>query len=197
MDSGPAGGLEVSPSDHEPREAWRSAVDVLKATPSMPKPEFRRAWCGSLTLDGHAVRVRSLELGDVATAVLEVRSPGGDRHVHSVLVDSDPPGPPSEASRTSAPTLEAHLHVPVRPLAPASTSTCPSYPNRCSHRCRSRRSHPQDDTVRPVPAGRSPTGEHRRAPTCETTRPFQALAERLRRIDALERDARLNLLQIT
>lgn len=123
---GPAGALRHPRSDHETREAWRHAVDRLRGNACYADSCFARV---VRVLDPHGRELRegtrgdgrSLELGEIATAVLEVHSPGSDDPdrppVHSVLVESDPPGSVAGGVENERPDRDHHLFVPIRPLA--------------------------------------------------------------------------------
>lgn len=214
---GPAGPLRPPRSDHEAREAWRSAVDRLEGNSFYADSSFARI-VRVLDPHGHEVRERSLDLGEVATAVIEVRTPGTEHRLHSVLVDSDPPGVAVGGIEDERADTESHLHVPVRPLA-AGTHTVdlsfvpePLLSTRLSFRIEAHKRNvvPPPPVVpgagsQPETATRTGTGtggaETTGARTPGGARPagdpalVQALAERLRRLDAVEATQWLNLLQ--
>ncbi len=187
-------GLRPPRSDHEAREAWRDAVDRLRGNNFYADSSFARV-VRVLDPHGHEVRERSLELGQIATAVLEVRSPGGGDHLHSVLVDSDPPGAAVGGIEGERTDQESHLHVPVRPLAAGSHSVELSFvpepllSSRISFTIEAHKA-----VVAPTPPPATTASGAASAPATDPGL-VQALAERLRRIDAVEPTQWLNLLQ--
>jgi hypothetical protein len=193
----PAEGLRPPRSDHEAREAWRRVVDRLRGNNFYEDSNFARL-VRVLDPHGHEVRERSLDLGEIATAVIEVHSPGSDDTVHSVLVDSDPPGAVVGGIEKERADHDDYLHVPIRPLAAGTHHVDlafvpePLLSTRLSFSIDAHKA-----TV--LPPGPAPTT----GPASGTTAPdnptdpalVQALAERLRRIDAIETTQWLNLLQ--
>lgn len=192
----PSEGLRPPRSDHEAREAWRHVVHRLRGNRFYADSNFARL-VRVLDPHGHEVRERSLELGAVATAVLEVHSPGGEDHVHSVLVDSDPPGAVVGGIEKERADHDDYLHVPVRPLAAGSHTVElafvpePLLSSRLSFVVDAHRAAPKPAPAA-TPAPRSPdrTDAAPRDPGL-----VQALAERLRRLDAIEPTQWLSLLQ--
>jgi hypothetical protein len=214
-----AEGLRPPRSDHESREAWRHVVRRLRGNQFYAESNFARL-VRVLDPHGHEVRERSLALGEIANAVIEVHSPGGDDHVHSVLVDSDPPGAVVGGIEKERADHDDYLHVPVRPLA-AGTHTVdmafvpePLLSTRISFAIDAHRAPAPVPAPAPTPAeapARAPTLPlplpDVAAPSVPSARPaasppnaadpalVQALAERLRRLDAIEATQWLNLLQ--
>lgn len=208
-----AEGLRPPRSDHELREAWRRVIHRLRGNRFYAESNFARL-VRVLDPHGHEVRERSLELGEIATAVIEVHSPGGEDHVHSVLVDSDPPGAVVGGIEKERADHDDYLHVPVRPLA-AGTHTVdlafvpePLLSTRISFAIDAHKAPvaappppvlpgppllppaaPGAGSPTETPAGPRPAG----APADPAL--VQALAERLRRLDAIEPTQWLNLLQ--
>jgi hypothetical protein len=189
-------GLRPPRSDRESQEAWRHVVDRLRGNKFYADSNFARL-VRVLDPHGHEVRGRSLELGEVATALLEVHSPGGDDQVHSVLVDSDPPGAVVGGIEKERADAVDHLHVPVRPLAAGThTIELAFVPEALLS---TRLSFAIDAHKATVPAAGQPPPSMPADPAtaAPTTDPalIQALAERLRRIDAIESAQWLGLLQ--
>lgn len=187
-------------SDHEAREAWRHVVHRLRGNKFYADSNFARL-VRVLDPHGHEVRDRSLELGGIATAVIEVHSPGGEDHVHSVLVDSEPPGAVVGGIEKERADHDDYLHVPVRPLA-AGTHTVdlafvpePLLSTRLTFAIDAHRAVAPAAAAPllppPVVGAATPTAET--SPTDPAL--VQALAERLRRLDTLETTQWLNLLQ--
>ncbi len=121
---GPAAGLRRPRSDHEAREAWRRAIERLRGNTFYAESSFARV-VRVLDPHGHELRGdagRQLRLGEVATAVVEVHTPGsddpgaGDAPMLSVLVESDPPGTVAGGVENERADRDGHLFVPVRPL---------------------------------------------------------------------------------
>jgi hypothetical protein len=205
-----ADGLRPPRSDHEAREAWRKAVDRLRDNTFYADSSFARI-VRVLDPHGHEVRERTLELGQIATAVLEVRSPGGSDHLHSVLVDSYPPGAVVGGIEGERTDKESHLHVPVRPLAAGSHSVDLSFVPEPLLSSRISFTIDAHKAVLPAAPGAPDSADSASISTSTssttttaagsavgaTTDPglVQALAERLRRIDAVEPTQWLNLLQ--
>lgn len=191
-----AQGIRPPRSDHEAREAWRAAVERLRGNKFYADSSFARV-VRVLDPHGHEVRERKLELGDVATAVIEVHSPGGDDHVHSILVDSNPPGAVVGGIDRERADGEAHLHVPVRPLAAGSHTVELSFTpegllsTRITFTIDAHKS-PATPPLTSLPPPRFTT-----ATTAQDSGPalVQALAERLRRIEVVDPTQWLNLLQ--
>ncbi|MEQ8842211.1 MAG: hypothetical protein RIB98_14605 [Acidimicrobiales bacterium] len=201
----PAEGMRPPRSDHESREAWRRVVHRLRGNSFYAESNFGRL-VRVLDPHGHEVRERSLELGEVATAVIEVHSPGGGDHVHSVLVDSDPPGAVVGGIEKERADQDDYLHVPVRPLAAGTYSVDLSFvpepllSTRLSFAIETHKVAPAPAPQPPVPkvpaADPAEGGTAPAAPGGGTDPALvQALAERLRRIDAIEPTQWLNLLQ--
>ncbi|MEZ5246268.1 MAG: hypothetical protein R2707_14295 [Acidimicrobiales bacterium] len=201
----PAEGLRPPRSDHELREAWRHVVHRLRGNQFYAESNFARL-VRVLDPHGHEVRERSLELGEIANAVIEVHSPGGDDHVHSVLVDSNPPGAVVGGIEKERADHDDYLHVPVRPLA-AGTHTIdmafvpePLLSTRITFAIDAHKAAAPAPSPPPpprLPAAPTPSAEAAALPAPVATDPalVQALAERLRRLDAIEPAQWLNLLQ--
>ena len=228
-----AEGLRPPRSDHESRQAWRRVVHRLRGNTFYAESNFARL-VRVLDPHGHEVRERSLALGEIANAVIEVHSPGGDDHVHSVLVDSDPPGAVVGGIEKERADHDDYLHIPVRPLA-AGTHTVdmafvpePLLSTRISFAIDAHKA-PVAAPPPPVvlPSVSAPPTRTSTTPTADSTPPttptagtvppaitvpaevtvptavegttdpalVQALAERLRRLDAIEATQWLNLLQ--
>jgi hypothetical protein len=199
----PAEGVRPPRSDHEARDAWRHVVHRLRGNKFYAESNFARL-VRVLDPHGHEVRERSLELGEIANAVIEVHSPGGDDHVHSVLVDSDPPGAVVGGIEKERADHDDYLHVPVRPLA-AGTHVVdlafvpePLLSTRLSFSIDAHKAvAPAPAPLLPPPVAGRPELEPEPGGTAPPSDPVlvQALAERLRRLDAIEPTQWLNLLQ--
>ncbi|MDW3217057.1 MAG: hypothetical protein R8F63_00480 [Acidimicrobiales bacterium] len=192
----PADGMRPPRSDHEAREAWRDVVAGLRGNQFYADSNFARV-VRVLDPHGHEVRERRLELGEAATAVIEVHSPGGNDHVHSVLVDSDPPGSVVGGIEKERADGEDHLHVPVRPLA-AGTHTVdlsfvpePLLSTRLSFTIDAHRPSVPAAPIPPGPAARTTDGS---AASTVDAALVQGLVQRLSRIDAIDPVQWLDLL---
>ena len=194
-------GLRPPRSGHEEREAWRRVVQRLRGNQFYAESNFARL-VRVLDPHGHEVRERSLELGDVATAVLEVHSPGGNDHVHSVLVDSDPPGAVVGGIEKERADHDDYLHVPIRPLTAGSHTVDlafvpePLLSSRLSFAIDTHKAPIQPAPIPTLPPSAATVGSQPAAAGPATDPVLvQALAERLRRMDAIESNQWLNLLQ--
>lgn len=189
-------GLRPPRSDHEARVAWRRVVHRLRGNKFYAESNFARL-VRVLDPHGHEVRERSLELGEVATAVLEVHSPGGEDHVHSVLVDSDPPGAVVGGIEKERADHDDYLHVPIRPLTAGNHHVDlafvpePLLSSRLSFTLDSHKTAAPPSLPPTLPA---PSAEPATGPDADPVL-VQALAERLRRLDTIESTQWLNLLQ--
>ena len=196
----PADGVRPPRSDHEARVAWRRVVARLRGNKFYAESCFARL-VRVLDPHGHEVRERSLELGEIANAVIEVHSPGGDDHVHSVLVDSDPPGAVVGGIEKERADHDDYLHVPLRPLAAGTHMVDMAFVPEPLLSTRLSFSIDAHKAVEHKPVAALPDPPTLPAPIPDTaavaTDPalVQGLAERLRRIDAIEPTQWLNLLQ--
>ncbi|MFT7610284.1 MAG: hypothetical protein ACI9MX_003368 [Candidatus Aldehydirespiratoraceae bacterium] len=192
----PIAGLRPPRSDRESQEAWRGVVGRLRGNKFYADSNFARL-VRVLDPHGHEVRERSLELGETATALLEVHSPGGDDQVHSVLVDSDPPGAVVGGIEKERADATNHLHVPVRALAAGTHTIDLAFIPESLLSTRLSFAIDAHKTTVPVAAQSHPSAPTESAAAPPTTDPalIQSLAERLRRIDSIEPAQWLNLLQ--
>jgi len=178
-------------SDHEAREAWRDVVARLRGNKFYADSNFARL-VRVLDPHGHEVRERSLELGEAATAVLEVHSPGGDDHVHSVLVDSEPPGSVVGGIEKERADHDDYLHVPIRPLAAGTHAVNMSFvpepllSTRLAFSVDARKTTVPAAPPSPQPAAASPASVDASL--------VQGLAQRLKRLDAVDPTQWLDLL---
>lgn len=190
--SAPPIGIRAPRSDHESNEAWRRVVDRLRGNTNYAATNFARL-VRVLDPRGREVRERRLDLGETAVALLEVQSPGGDDQVHSVLVDADPSGSVVGGIEKERADSTDHLHVPVRPLV-AGTHTIdlsfvpdPLLSTRVSFTIEA--ATPSAPLAAEIAEATGAAGD-----TADPTL-VQALAERLRRIDAIDANQWLALLQ--
>ncbi len=184
-------GMRPPQSDHEARLAWRSAVGRLAGNDFYSGSSFARIVRVS-DHHGHEVRERRLELGQTATAVLEVHSPGQEG-VYSLIVDADPSGSVAGGIDSERPDAEHHLHVPIRPLTVGSQNIelsflpDPLLSSRLSFALTTVRPTVSDPTP-------SPSGSSAKTSAAEPVL-VQGLAEHLRRqLNELDPDDWLTLL---
>jgi len=182
-------------SDEEAHDAWRAVVDRLRGNQFYAESRFARL-VRVLDPHGHEVRGRGMVLGETATAVIETRCVSDGDHVHSVLVDTEPPGAVAGGVREERVDDVGRLHVPMRPLASGSHQVSLSFvpdpllSTRLSFEISARVAATPDPDHRPISASprSSPAG-----PGTDSAH-VQALAQRLRRIEAIEPEQWLELL---
>ena len=194
----PTDGMRPPRSDHEAREAWRAAVDRLRGNQFYEDSRFARL---TAVLDGHGheVRERSLALDDSATAVIELRSTGGADAMHSVLVESDPPGTIAGGVNDERPDPEGHLNVPIRALTGGTHTVDLSFTPEplLSTRLRFELTAHKHVPPPPPPTSEPLTEVPVSGPPVSEADPalVQALVERLRRVPALAPNDLFTLLE--
>jgi len=192
---GAADNLRNPRSDEEALDAWRGAVDRLRGNRFYADSRFAHL-VRVLDPHGHEVRGRGMVLGDIATAVIETRCVSEGDHLHSVLVDTEPPG--SVVGGLSGERVDdvGYLHVPMRPLASGTHRVSLSFVPDPLLSTRLEFEITAGVAVVPDRLHRSTSvspGEMPSPPTGDPAQ-VQALAQRLRRMDALDADQWLELL---